>query len=79
MRVLAPGPVHARPSANPPSKLAEIVTFKHLPQPLRSHIQSFGTLGKVLKFSPFKKSKTQNDPQGVRGVSKVSELILTSF
>ena len=27
------------------------VTFKHLPQPLRSHIQSFGTLGQLLKFS----------------------------
>ena len=27
------------------------VTFKHLPQPLRSHIRSFGTLGQLLKFS----------------------------
>ena len=26
------------------------VTFKHLPQPLISHIQSFGTLGQLLKF-----------------------------
>ena len=29
------------------------VTFKHLPQPLRSHIQSFGTLGQLLKIPPF--------------------------
>ena len=27
------------------------VTFKHLPQPLKSHIRSFGTLGQILKFS----------------------------
>ena len=26
------------------------ITFKHLPQPLRSHIRSFGTLGQLLKF-----------------------------
>ena len=29
------------------------VTFKHLPQPLRSHIRSFGALGQLLKISPF--------------------------
>ena len=28
------------------------VTFKHLPQPLRSHTQSFGTLGQLLKIPP---------------------------
>jgi hypothetical protein len=27
------------------------ITFKHLPQPLRSHIQTFGTIGQLLKFS----------------------------
>ena len=34
------------------------VTFKHLPQPRRSHIQTFGTLGQILKFSKkvFKKT-----------------------
>ena len=29
------------------------VTLKHLPQPLRSHIRSFGTLGQLFKISPF--------------------------
>jgi hypothetical protein len=29
-----------------------VVTFKHLPQPLRSHIRSFGTLGQLLKIPP---------------------------
>ena len=28
-------------------------TFKHLPQPLRSHIRSFGTLWKLFKIPPF--------------------------
>ena len=28
------------------------VTFKHLPQPLRSHIQSFITLGQLFKIPP---------------------------
>jgi hypothetical protein len=27
------------------------VTFKHLPQSLRTHIQSFGTLRQLLKFN----------------------------
>ena len=27
-----------------------IVTFKHLPQLLKSHIRSFGTLGQLLRF-----------------------------
>ena len=49
MKVLAPRSAHARPSAQSPIK----VTFKHLPQPLRSHIQSFGTLGQLLKIPPF--------------------------
>ena len=29
------------------------VIFKYLPQPLRSHIWSFGTLGQLLKIPPF--------------------------
>ena len=35
------------------------VTFKHLPQPLKSHIRSFRNLGQLLKFSKktFKKPK----------------------
>ena len=28
------------------------ITFKHLPQPLRSHIQSFITLGQLFKIPP---------------------------
>ena len=47
-------------SAQPPINTSGIlfskhvcrVTFKHLPQPLRSHIQSFGTLGQLLKIPP---------------------------
>ena len=57
MGVLAPGSANARPSAQPfPTFSGERVcrvTFKHLPQPLISHIQSFGTLGEVLKMTPF--------------------------
>ena len=29
------------------------VSFKHIPYPLRSHIQNFGTLGQLLKIPPF--------------------------
>jgi hypothetical protein len=29
------------------------VTFKHLPQHLRSHILSFGTIGQLFKIPPF--------------------------
>jgi hypothetical protein len=29
------------------------VTIKHLPQPLSSHIRSFGTLGQLFKIPPF--------------------------
>jgi hypothetical protein len=29
------------------------LTFKHLPQPLRSHILSFGSLGQLFKIPPF--------------------------
>jgi hypothetical protein len=46
--VLATGSAYARPSARPP---LQAVTFKHLPQPLRSHIRSFGTLGELLKIA----------------------------
>ena len=30
-----------------------IVTIKHLPQPIRSHTESFGTLGNILKILSF--------------------------
>jgi hypothetical protein len=40
------------------------VTFKHLPQPLTSHIQSFETIGQLLKFS---KKNLKLPPQGARG------------
>ena len=33
------------------------VTFKHLPQPLRSQIQSFGTLGQHFKIPPYSAQK----------------------
>jgi hypothetical protein len=56
MGFLAHGSAHARPSTR---TLAEIFRDKclqsnlqHLPQPLRSHIQSFGTLGQLLKIPP---------------------------
>ena len=39
------------------------VTFKHLPQPLRSYIRSFRTLGQLLKTPPF-----QLIVRGERGV-----------
>ena len=54
--VLAVGSAHGRPSARPPIECVCKVTFKHLPLSLRSHIQSFGTLGKFSKsplFCPF--------------------------
>jgi hypothetical protein len=44
MGVLASGSAQARPSAWPPIDISEqicIVTFKHLPQPLRSHIRQY--------------------------------------
>jgi hypothetical protein len=50
--IVAPGSAHGRPSARPPNQHEQKfssahvcrVTFKHLTQPLRTHIQSFGTL-----------------------------------
>jgi hypothetical protein len=36
------------------------ITFKHLPQPLRSHIFSFGTIGKDFKIPPFSAQKTHS-------------------
>ena len=73
MGVLALGSVHARPSARPPIDTSGIfsatcvcrVTFKHLPQPLRSHIRSFGTIKQLLKFSKKKTLKNlKTIPQG---------------
>ena len=52
MGVLAPVLRPLDPLLGPPSSWAE-VTFKHLPQPLRSHIQSFRILGQLLKIPPF--------------------------
>ena len=43
------------------------VTFKHLPQPLRSHIRSFGTLGQLLQFSKKNIKKPKNAPGGQGG------------
>jgi hypothetical protein len=40
-------------------KLCVVVTFKHLPQPLRSHIRSFGTLEQLLEFSKNKKRSSR--------------------
>ena len=39
-------------SGNFPAHMSA-VTFKHLPQPLRSQIRSFGTLGQLFKIHPF--------------------------
>jgi hypothetical protein len=54
MGVLALGSAHARPSALPPSTLAEIFRHtclqSHLQKHLKSHIRSFGTLGQLLKI-----------------------------
>ena len=54
MGVLLPGSAHARP----PLTLLEIYRhtclqshIKHLSQPIRSHYQSFGTLGQLFKMS----------------------------
>ena len=59
MGVLATGSANARPSCSPPIDTrrnfpAHVyrVTFKNLPQPLRSHIRSFGTLGQLLNLPP---------------------------
>ena len=45
------------------------VTFKHLPQPLRSHIRSFGILGQLLKIPPCPPKNVI-----VRGVGRVPEI-----
>ena len=39
------------PPLSPPWTPSEIYRHTCLPQPLRSHIRSFGTLGQLLKFS----------------------------
>ena len=48
---LAAGSAHARPSARPPSTRVCRVTFKHLPQFLKTHIRSVGTQGQLLECS----------------------------
>ena len=47
------------------------VTFKHLPQPLRSNIQSFGTLGQILKFSKKKLKNLKMAPTGAIGGPRI--------
>ena len=45
------------------------VSFKHFPQPLRSHIQRFGTLGQLLNIPPL---STQNlHGRGGRGGPRI--------
>ena len=44
------------------------VTFKHLAQPLISHIRSLGTLGQLLKITPCPPKDVK-----VRGVGRVPE------
>jgi hypothetical protein len=51
MGVLASGSAHTRPPARPSIDTSGL-TFKHLPQPLRSHIRSFGALGQLLIIPP---------------------------
>ena len=55
------------------------VTFKHLPQPLKSNIRSFGTLGRILKFSIFFFKKPKNVPQGARGGLRIFLGVNISF
>ena len=45
------------------------VTFKHLPQPLTSHIQSFGTHGQIFKIPPFSTQKSHS--AGGRGGPRI--------
>ena len=47
-----------------------LVAFKHRPQPLRSHIQRFGTLGQLFKIPPLSTQNLQSvggsgDPQNI--------------
>jgi hypothetical protein len=53
------------------------VTFKHLPQPLRSH--SFGTLGQILKFSKKKLKNLKTPPRGPGGVSEFFWGLISPF
>jgi hypothetical protein len=55
------------------------VTFKHLPQPLRSHIWSFGTLGIFLKFSKKKIKNLKMPPRGLLGVSEFVGGLISPF
>ena len=49
------------------------VTCKHLPQPLRSHILSFGTLGQIFKIPPFSAQKSHS--AGGRGGPRIFFLV----
>ena len=83
MGVLDSGSAHARPSARPPINTSgnfpahisaeSPSTFKNLPQLLRSHIRSFGTLGQLLKLPNFSALKCHS--AGVGGVPECFLLI----
>jgi hypothetical protein len=49
------------------------VTFKHLPQPLQSHILSFGTLGQLFRIPPFSAKKLHSE--GGRGGPRIIVLV----
>jgi hypothetical protein len=68
----------------PPSTLSEIFpahvsaespsNIYPSPQPLRSHIQSFGTIGQLLKFSKKIKTTPSSREQGGGGVVNISSV-----
>ena len=70
MGVLAPGFSHARGLGPVPHQHEQKnvstcvckVTFKHLPQPLRSHIQSFRTIGQFFKIPPLSDHAKYQNP-----------------
>jgi hypothetical protein len=74
MGVLAHVSAHTRPYTRPPINTSgnfpahlSAESHSNLPQPLRSHIRSFGTLRQLLKFSKY---KLKMPPRGPGGVSK---------
>ena len=67
---LTPGLCRLDGSAFPPNRIERKfvckVTFKHLPQSLISHIQSFGIIGQLLKIPPLCTQKSHI--AGKRGI-----------
>ena len=55
------------------------VTFKHLPQLLRSHIGSLETLGQLLKIPPFPPKKLHSVGEGGDGIAVCLHTILVIF